>query len=42
MFVELSPGNEARLAKRAIAAVLPPEDAAEPEAVPEPTEEARR
>jgi preprotein translocase subunit YajC len=40
--VELSPGTEARVAKRAIAAVLPPEDAAEPEAVPEPTEEARR
>jgi preprotein translocase subunit YajC len=40
--VELSPGNDARLSKRAIAAVLPPEDAVEPEAVPEPTEEARR
>jgi preprotein translocase subunit YajC len=42
--VELSPGNEARLSKRAIAAVLPPEDeeAAEAEAVQEPTEEARR
>ena len=40
--VELSPGNEARLAKRAIAAVLPPEDAVEPGVVPEPTEEARR
>jgi preprotein translocase subunit YajC len=39
--VELSPGNEARLSKRAIAAVLPPEDE-EPEAVQEPTEEARR
>jgi preprotein translocase subunit YajC len=44
--VELSPGNEARLSKRAIAAVLPPEEAdepePEPEAVEEPTEEARR
>jgi preprotein translocase subunit YajC len=39
--VELSPGNEARLSKRAIAAVLPPEDY-EPEAVEEPAEEARR
>jgi preprotein translocase subunit YajC len=40
--VELSPGNEARLSKRAIAAVLPPEDAVEPEAVEEPTAETRR
>jgi preprotein translocase subunit YajC len=42
--VELSPGNEARLAKRAIAAVLPPEDedVPEPVVVEEPTEEARR
>jgi preprotein translocase subunit YajC len=42
--VELSPGNEARLAKRAIAAVLPPEDedVPEPAVVEEPTEEARR
>jgi preprotein translocase subunit YajC len=40
--VELSPGHEARLAKRAIAAVLPPEDAPQPEVVQEPTEEARR
>ena len=40
--VELSPGNEARVAKRAIAAVLPPEEADEPGAVAEPTEEARR
>jgi preprotein translocase subunit YajC len=39
--VELSPGNEARLSKRAIAAVLPPEDA-EPERVEEPTGETRR
>jgi preprotein translocase subunit YajC len=39
--VELSPGNEARLSKRAIAAVLPPADE-EPEALQEPTEEARR
>ena len=39
--VELSPGNEARLSKRAIAVVLPPEDD-EPEAVREPTGEARR
>jgi preprotein translocase subunit YajC len=38
--VELSPGNEARLSKRAIAAVLPPEDALEPEAEPEPTAQA--
>ena len=40
--VELSPGTEARVAKRAIAAVLPPEDGLESETVPEPTEEARR
>ena len=40
--VELSPGNEARLSKRAIAAVLPPEDSVEPEAVEEPTGETRR
>ena len=39
--VELSPGNEARLSKRAIAAVLPPEDL-EPEAIEEPTGETRR
>jgi preprotein translocase subunit YajC len=39
--VELSPGNEARLSKRAIAAVLPSEDA-EPERVEEPTGETRR
>jgi preprotein translocase subunit YajC len=38
--VELGPGTEARLSKRAIAAVLPPED--EPAAEPEPAEEARR
>ena len=43
--VELGPGTEARLSKRAIAAVLPPE---EPEITPEnepaaePTEQARR
>ena len=42
--VELSPGNEARLSKRAVAAVLPPEDEepAQAEPVQEPTEEARR
>ena len=40
--VELSPGTEARVAKRAIAAVLPPEDAPEQAAVPEPAEETRR
>jgi len=42
--VELSPGNEARLSKRAIAAVLPPEDeeAEQSGPVQEPTEEARR
>jgi preprotein translocase subunit YajC len=40
--VELSPGNEARLSKRAIAAVLPPEGADEPGVVQEPNEEARR
>jgi preprotein translocase subunit YajC len=44
--VELSPGVEARVAKRAIAAVIPYEPAeeepeAEPEAEPEPTEAAR-
>jgi preprotein translocase subunit YajC len=39
--VELSPGNEARLSKRAIAAVLPPENG-EPEPEHEPTEQARR
>ena len=38
--VELGPGTEARLSKRAIAAVLPPED--EVPAAPEPVEEARR
>jgi preprotein translocase subunit YajC len=39
--VELGPGTEARLSKRAIAAVLPPEDeTATPE--PEPAEETRR
>ena len=42
--VELSPGNEARLSKRAIAAVLPPEDEEAEQSAPvqEPTEEARR
>ena len=40
--VELSPGTEARVAKRAIAAVLPPEDAPEQAAVHEPAEETRR
>jgi preprotein translocase subunit YajC len=39
--VELSPGSEARLSKRAIAAVLPPEDL-EPAAIEEPTGETRR
>jgi preprotein translocase subunit YajC len=42
--VELSPGTEARLAKRAIAAVIPAEDEAEDEETaeePEPTEQAR-
>jgi len=42
--VELSPGVEARLARRAIAAVIPPDDD-EGDAVaeePEPTEAARR
>ncbi len=39
--VELGPGTEARLSKRAIAAVLPPEDE-QPEAEPEPAGEARR
>jgi preprotein translocase subunit YajC len=39
--VELGPGTEARLSKRAIAAVLPPEDELHvPE--PEPAEETRR
>jgi preprotein translocase subunit YajC len=41
VIVELSPGNEARLSKRAVAAVLPPEDE-EPELEQEPTEQARR
>jgi preprotein translocase subunit YajC len=40
--VELSPGVEARLAKRAIAAVVPNEDTGGSEAVSEPTEAARR
>jgi preprotein translocase subunit YajC len=40
--VELSPGIEARLAKRAIAAVIPSEEAPESEAASEPTEAARR
>jgi preprotein translocase subunit YajC len=39
--VELGPGTEARLSKRAIAAVLPPEDT-ERQFEPEPSEEARR
>ena len=34
--VELSPGAEARLAKRAIAAVIPVDDVAEAEDAPEP------
>ena len=43
--VELGPGTEARLSKRAIAAVLPPDEpdvAPETAAAPEPTEQARR
>jgi preprotein translocase subunit YajC len=40
--VELSPGVEARLAKRAIAAVIPEDEPAEEQAVSEPTEAARR
>jgi preprotein translocase subunit YajC len=43
--VELGPGTEARLSKRAIAAVLPPEEpetAPETEPAAEPTEQARR
>jgi len=39
--VELGPGTEARLSKRAIAAVLPP-DEEEPEVEREPAGEARR
>jgi preprotein translocase subunit YajC len=39
--VELGPGTEARLSKRAIAAVLPP-DEEETAAEPEPAGEARR
>jgi preprotein translocase subunit YajC len=39
--VELGPGTEARLSKRAIAAVLPPEDEV-PVPEPEPAEESRR
>jgi preprotein translocase subunit YajC len=39
--VELGPGTEARLSKRAIAAVLPPEDA-EDTAPAEPFEQTRR
>lgn len=34
--VELSPGTEARVAKRAIAAIMPDEDAQEPEPEAEP------
>jgi preprotein translocase subunit YajC len=40
--VELSPGVEARLAKRAIAAVVSSEDAGDSEATSEPTEAGRR
>ncbi len=42
--VELAPGTEARLAKRAIAAVLPADedDSGDEQAVSEPTETARR
>jgi len=36
--VELGPGTEARLSKRAIAAVMPPDEPLEPE----PVEEAQR
>jgi preprotein translocase subunit YajC len=39
--VELAPGTEARLSKRAIAAVLPPDDAESP-AEAEPVEQTRR
>jgi preprotein translocase subunit YajC len=38
--VELSPGAEARVAKRAIAAVMPDEEAVEPEPQAEPEAEA--
>jgi preprotein translocase subunit YajC len=38
--VELSPGAEARVAKRAIAAVMPDEEAGEPETYAEPEAEA--
>jgi preprotein translocase subunit YajC len=40
--VELGPGTEARLSKRAIAAVLPPEEPETAEPGPEPVEEAQR
>ena len=39
--VELGPGTEARLSKRAIAAVFPPEEQ-KPPVEPEPVEEAQR
>ncbi|HZQ66710.1 MAG TPA: preprotein translocase subunit YajC [Gaiellaceae bacterium] len=40
--VELSPGVEARLAKRAVAAVIPREENADEQAVSEPSGAARR